>query len=241
MKITIRIYRTHDFDLMALHYSGALGIGAAMKKAIIAYYNGEKFTFDVTMPHEIDPSDMPLVVTTSILITESDSAGITEWLSGFRTGYRNCCLKNILRHYLEDPGVAYFRNDGIKRELFDLGAGTIICRPHSRAVKEQAGSQWLQEIANQKQKEKDPEKLRKISHALDYLSTKTQHQEKQESIEQSMPLEETEPWPETAETEEQHTYNHEISDSKTTEEILEEENEDDEFDAFAAFQKMRGG
>ena len=119
----------------------------AIKKAVIAYYNGERFTFDVTISQKIEPSDMPLVITTSIVITERDSAGITEWLSGFRPGYRNCCLKNILRHYLEDPGIACFRDDATKHELFDLGAGTIVCRPHAHTNKVQTGDQWLQDLS----------------------------------------------------------------------------------------------
>lgn len=239
MKITIRIYRTHDFDLMALHCSGALGIGMAIKKAVIAYYNGEKFTFDVTMSQKIEPSDMPLVITTSIVITERDSAGITEWLSGFRLGYRNCCLKNILRHYLEDPGIACFRDDATKHELFDLGAGTIVCRPRTHTNKAQTGDQWLQDIANQKPQKKDPKKLKKISHALDYLDEDTPHQEDQGSIEQTENVEYEEVWPETTEVEGVQEYDSEML--NTAEENMEEENVDDDFDAFAAFQKIRGG
>lgn len=238
MKITIRIYRTHDFDLMALHCSGALGIGMAIKKAVIAYYNGERFTFDVTISQKIEPSDMPLVITTSIVITERDSAGITEWLSGFRPGYRNCCLKNILRHYLEDPGIACFRDDATKHELFDLGAGTIVCRPHAHTNKVQTGDQWLQDIAHQKPQKKDPKKLQKISHALDYLGENASHQKEQESIEQTEAAEYEETWQETTEVVTSQGYN---SESLNTIEDTIEESKDDDFDAFAAFQKMRGG
>lgn len=233
LKITIRIYRTHDFDLMALHQTGALKIGTAMKKAIIAYYNGEKFQFDITMPCELDMSQMPLMVTTSIAIAEKDSEGITKWLSEFRPGYRNCCLKNILRHFLEDPGIAYFRTDATRHQLIDLGAGTIMCRVHNHPTSELKGSRWLQKIATEPKKIKDPQKLEEISHALDYLKIPEQ-QPIINPIDQEMTWEP----PEGSYTEEQQTYDQTMNMSA---EPIEEEIVDDDFDAFAAFQKIRGG
>lgn len=239
LKLTIRIYRTHDFDLMALHQTGALKIGAAMKKAILAYYNGEKFSFDIAMPKKPDLADMPLVVATSIVITEKDAEGITKWLSGFLPGYRNCCLKNLLRHFLPDPAIAYFRNDGEYHELLDLGMEKIVCRPQ-KSESGPRGSQWLTEIAKQKPKEKDPRQRERISHALDHLDPTKEQVQKEPYIDETtaaVPAENS---------------GQELADPSVSQEPIPDmpldhteevqETEDDDFDAFAAFEDIvRGG
>lgn len=112
MKITIRIYRTHDFDLMSLYQAGNIPLAQVMKQAIIAYYCGEHFRFTVERESIPDLKAMPLVVNLLLSISDYDAPGIEHWIAGLQKGYRNSCFKSIFRHYLDDPCMAFYREDG---------------------------------------------------------------------------------------------------------------------------------
>ena len=87
MKITIRIYRTHDFDLMSLYQAGNIPLAQVMKKAIIAYYCGEHFRFTVERESIPDLKAMPLVVNLLLSISDYDAPGIEHWIAGLQKGY----------------------------------------------------------------------------------------------------------------------------------------------------------
>lgn len=110
MKVTIRLYKTHDFDLMALHQTGACNIAHAMKQAVIAYYQGQYFKILVQAKEKVKLTEMRTVVQLHFSIDNSDAEGILQWLYGFVPGSRNCCFKNILRYFLS-PCIVLFRND----------------------------------------------------------------------------------------------------------------------------------
>lgn len=116
----LRIYKTHDHDLMALHQTGTLDIAKAAKAAVIAYYKGERFRFDLKFGQYPDSKAMPSVAAFQIEFDEElDRAlGILDWLDTFEDGYRNCCIKGILRFYLADPCISMFRRDGWQPGFF---------------------------------------------------------------------------------------------------------------------------
>lgn len=110
----LRIYKTHDHDLMSLHQTGALNIPKAAKAAVIAYFKGEQFRFELRMDKRPDSKAMPTVAAFQIEFDDilDGAPGIQEWLDTFEDGYRNCCIKAILRFYLADPCISMFRTDG---------------------------------------------------------------------------------------------------------------------------------
>lgn len=110
----LRIYKTHDHDLMGLHQTGMLDIGKAAKAAVLAYFKGERFRFDLKLGQYPDSRAMPSVATFQIEFDDEldEAPGIRKWLDTFEDGYRNCCIKAILRFYLADPCVFLFRRDG---------------------------------------------------------------------------------------------------------------------------------
>lgn len=110
----LRIYKTHDHDLMGLHQTGTLDIAKAAKAAVIAYYKGERFRFDLKPGQYPDSKGMPSVASFQIEFDDEldEAPGILKWLDTFEDGYRNCCIKAILRFYLADPCIFLFRRDG---------------------------------------------------------------------------------------------------------------------------------
>lgn len=153
MRITLHVYRTHDHDLMALHQTGVLSIGQAAKKAVIAYYKGEPLCISTKTYKKPDISLMPLTITFSFGISESDAEGITNWIKNIRLGYRNCYFKNVLRHYLADPGTFLFREDTwqpIVPEDTATTNATIIPIAHKKHREELIGSEWVDSVAKEK-------------------------------------------------------------------------------------------
>lgn len=110
----LRIYKTHDHDLMGLHQTGTLDIAKAAKAAVLAYFKGERFRFDLKPGQYPDSKAMPSVAAFQIEFDDEldEAPGIRKWLDTFVDGYRNCCIKAILRFYLADPCVFLFRRDG---------------------------------------------------------------------------------------------------------------------------------
>lgn len=110
MRITIRVYRVHDFDLLYLYKSKNIKLGAIMKKAIVAFYKGEtlKFAMDPEVPV---PADLPTSAQLAIYISNQDAEGIEDWIAKIPPGYRCSCFKNITRIFLSAFPIWAYRND----------------------------------------------------------------------------------------------------------------------------------
>lgn len=131
MQITLRIYRTHDYDLMALHRCGALNFPKAARRALIAYYKKERLLLSTDTSGRKVPDDLPAMMEFNINIGEHAAPGFTAWFHTVKRGYRNNLVKNILRASL----------DGLCTELYmpeerRLAEGSDHPQPISLAVKE---------------------------------------------------------------------------------------------------------
>lgn len=109
-KIILRIYRTHDYDLMMLHFSKLIHIGRAAEQAVAAYYKGDYFRYQIKA-EDTYAERLPSQATFLLAFKESEAPGILEWLSGFTDGCRNSFIKNLLRTYLESPFEVLYRKD----------------------------------------------------------------------------------------------------------------------------------
>ena len=102
MRITLRLYRQHDLDLVALYRHKGFYFSKAVKQMIVAYANGSEYT-----PPEIDPGDISsgLVatsVTYHITLDENDpqEAAAIDLLKDIKYGYRNSFIKALVRTYM---------------------------------------------------------------------------------------------------------------------------------------------
>lgn len=211
MRITLHVYRTHDHDLMALHQTGALSIGQATKKAVIAYYKGEPLCISTKTDRKPDISLMPLTTTFSFVVSESDAEGITDWIRDIRLGYRNCYFKNVLRHYLDDPATYLFREDewqvAAPKDALNTDSIVIPAVLPKRTRNELVGSEWVEAVAKEKKRKYTNKKISD----LDDLLGQPNPPKEQVPSKESPSLHEA------------------------------EEEKADEFDAYAAFLELRNG
>ena len=252
MKITIRIYRTHDFDLMSLYHAGNIPLAQAMKKAIIAYYCGEHFRFEVNREKLPDLKSMPLVVNLLLTISDYDAPGIEHWIAGLQKGYRNSCFKSIFRHYLDDPCMAFYREDGNITRPVEIAEKPVPFPKMFRKKKQERTTQeWLDAVADgsidRNRKGKKPRDLDEILEKEQPISGQKTEWEKEQHKEPPTVLPENrkkviaEPVPNSAnetDKDENAAESKQIIEPVSTNQ--ETDNEDLDFDDFAAFESMMG-
>ena len=117
MKVTIRVHRQHDMDLMSIHRNKAYHLAREMKRALVAYANNEDYTApEVNFENEID-GYVPTSVVLHISLDEKKEADqkAIALLDHIRKGYRCSFIKALFRSsclYL--PLLAYADNSGFK-------------------------------------------------------------------------------------------------------------------------------
>lgn len=154
MQITLRIYRTHDYDLMALHRCGALNFPKAARKALIAYYKKESLLLSTDTTGREVPGDLPAMMEFNINIGERIAPGFNEWFRTVKRGYRNNLVKNILRASLDGLCTELYMPEG--RRFVDAPdsrqpVSMAIQEPkHPKAPKELKGGEWVEAVANEK-------------------------------------------------------------------------------------------
>ena len=102
MKITMRLYRIHDLDLLYLYKLPDFSIQKAIKSALKAYLAEQDLTIDYPI---VDDLLLPKTAMIHIYLSEKKDAEIIAWLKNVSKGYRNSLLKNIFRSYLKEPSV----------------------------------------------------------------------------------------------------------------------------------------
>lgn len=152
MQITLRIYRTHDYDLMALHRSGVLNFPKAARQALIAYYKEEPILISTDMAGKQVPNDLPAMLEFNITIGERTAPGFTKWFRSLKSGYRNNFVKNILRSSL-DGFCAELYKPGARRPDMGIRDGIAPLSIPVKAKKQKrdlTGSEWVDAVAKEK-------------------------------------------------------------------------------------------
>ena len=106
MKITMRLYRAHDLDLMYMR--GLLGkaIATVVKEALDYYVNKENRKRIFVNKTELQTTVIPKNTQFHVYLSDKQDAEIIKWLMTIKKGYRNSMLKNILRSYLTTEYIA---------------------------------------------------------------------------------------------------------------------------------------
>lgn len=108
MKITMRLYRAHDYDLMYMRALMGKNISTVVKEALVAYVRKQK-----TDRIDIDPAEELIVTKVSkntqfhVYLSQKTDADIIAYIQSIKKGYRNSALKNILRSYLSHGYMGY--------------------------------------------------------------------------------------------------------------------------------------
>ena len=101
-KYTIRLYRSHDVDLLMMEQRG-VNLMAAAKIALTAICRGEYFIIETPPPADVGYVEFePYYVRILLLDPEKDDEEIA-FLKSVHNGGKNNLIKNILRLYLFTP------------------------------------------------------------------------------------------------------------------------------------------
>lgn len=111
VRITLRLYRMHDLDIITFVETHKLDFRKAMYCALKAFSKGEVFVIDIP-PKREEGSELDLRRVYSLMMyldTERDKE-VIEMLSKIKEGCRNNFMKNLLRLYLCHPMSEVFLN-----------------------------------------------------------------------------------------------------------------------------------
>lgn len=100
MRLTVRIYKRHDPDLLALYFASGeeYNIKIKIKEAVREYISGQKVINSI--PDLECPSfiDLPPKINFHIPLKKDEDKDIIEWLNTIKKGRRNNLIKNIFRN-----------------------------------------------------------------------------------------------------------------------------------------------
>lgn len=110
MRLTMRIYKRHDIDLLAFYFASGddFDIKSEIKDIIRAYIKG-KHTNKKLPELECPPmASLPPKVNFHIPLDKKEDADIIAWLNTIRAGKRNNLIKNIFRTYYPPIIAPYY-------------------------------------------------------------------------------------------------------------------------------------
>lgn len=111
MKITVRLYRTTDLDLIGLACADGMSVSKELKKCLVSFVRGMPYSIN------LNPIDVSSIIMTKKAITlqfylEPKSYNdVIIWLKTLRTRQRNSFLKNLLRSSLPCPYLYMYQTN----------------------------------------------------------------------------------------------------------------------------------
>lgn len=122
MRVTIRLYKRYDYDLIALRLTKSIPLNALFKQTLIAYIKGECFSIKIpqnlasNIPDDLPPQRVDFILSES---NEYEKKAI-KLLNSIREKKRNDFLKTLLRGYLSGPIVTPFIEPKVFDQLIDF-------------------------------------------------------------------------------------------------------------------------
>lgn len=120
MKVTLRLYRQHDLDLITLYRHPSFSLPIAMKTALCAYVRNERFHIRQPEPFQLPNEKISKIIQMHIYLNETKDKDVIKWIKGVKEGFRNSVLKNIIRSYLVAPCVYSYASS------FDAGVNNAL-------------------------------------------------------------------------------------------------------------------
>ena len=117
MQVTVRIYRQHDMDLVALYRTPGFKFQKVMREAVKAY--AAKKDYHIVRPKGagIKSGYIPKMVQMHIKLDPKEDHDAIKLLASIRYGYRSSFLKALFRKYMTtEPLDAYRKRDDL---IFD--------------------------------------------------------------------------------------------------------------------------
>ena len=115
MKVTMRLYRTHDMDLLLLHKTKGFSMPKAVKKALYMHI-GLTEEQKISYPSVSEPvNKFRLISILHVTLSHDNDAdeAVIRFINDIPKGYRNSFCKNLVRYYLEKPEQFMYSNNKI--------------------------------------------------------------------------------------------------------------------------------
>lgn len=118
IKLILRLYRQHDLDLIALHRNDDFCFSAAVRKALDAYVNKKTLSICAPGPNKDYEGRISKQIQLIIKLDDIKDVKSIEYIKSIKEGYRNSCVKNLLRGYLTYPVVyPYMESDSSFQDI----------------------------------------------------------------------------------------------------------------------------
>lgn len=101
MKINVRLYRMHDYDLISLKYTKSICFSAMIKSILKSYAEGNLYNIEIPVPTQKNVKDLPYITQTQFKLDEIKDKSVIDMLGNIKDGYRNNFIKNVIRLYLK--------------------------------------------------------------------------------------------------------------------------------------------
>lgn len=124
VKVRVRLYRGHDYDLLPLAENYGASFASIAKNTLEALFLGKEYQIDITTFHYVPtkPVKKELVngearekvkpIVYLVKLSDKDCPGIESWFKGFTCGHRNNLVKLSIRRALGSFPIEAYRNDG---------------------------------------------------------------------------------------------------------------------------------
>lgn len=223
--VRVRLYRSHDYDLMVLAKTKTISIASIAKKALEACFKGEDYEVEINDEPKPLPEKLGNSLITMVRILDKDCPGIENWYRGFESGARNNMLKCLIRKAIKTVPVWAYRTDGwvsAEQESKEIQALMDSMKENKR--KSQVADKNADSSKEIEKKKKANKSKVSESTSINPVSFEKQEKEQKKKTEKLTTL----------------TYNAAAVASSENQNIDDAELDDDEdFDAFAAFNALQ--
>lgn len=103
MKFTLRLYRRHDMDLIALYKHDTFGFQKALKASLRAYIKGEPYLLQMPPLKDYSDYDFRYCYRTIISLNDVYDKDIIDWLKKAKPSEKTALIKTTLRGSLVGP------------------------------------------------------------------------------------------------------------------------------------------
>lgn len=155
MRVTIRLYKRYDIDLLSLYHNSSFPFLKHFKSAIRNYIRGtpEK----ITIPEPQDDKFRYDTIQFQMYLHPVEDKDIIAWIRNIKAGYKNSILKNIFRNSLNGVYYYYIMNihhaDEMQR-LNEKSATATIAKSEKKKEETKEKSSKKEQINEERSEEK---------------------------------------------------------------------------------------
>ena len=139
----VRLYQTHDSDLILYALTHDVDMVVALYVALNAYVRGQKFTLDSPTLDRPLPNSLRRSYSLQLRLDEQKDKNLIQVLDSIQAGYRNIFFRTILRLYLNTPINMHQLNNSEDmnifaqcKDSFQDGNRVVMLKPASTRIRE---------------------------------------------------------------------------------------------------------